>query len=69
VATGLPKYQITVEEKIDTLRGATVKRLSNFTTKLRGGLNVTFQSTTHRSGGQAKQIETADAETILSRWQ
>src|SRR5262249_35269106 len=44
MAADLPKYQSTIEEKIDTLRGATVKRLSDFTTRLRGTLNDTPQS-------------------------
>src|SRR6516162_5108654 len=44
VAADLPKYQSTIEEKIDTLRGATVKRWSDFTTRLRGALNETPQS-------------------------
>jgi predicted PurR-regulated permease PerM len=44
MAADLPKYQSTIEEKIDTLRGATVKRLSDFTTRLRGALNETPQS-------------------------
>jgi predicted PurR-regulated permease PerM len=44
VATDLPKYQSTIEEKIDTLRGATVKRLSDFSTRLRGAFNETPQS-------------------------
>lgn len=44
LAADLPKYQSTIEEKIDTLRGATLKRLSDFTTRLRGALNETPQS-------------------------
>jgi len=44
MAADLPKYQSTIEEKIETLRGATVKRLSDFTTRLRGALNETPQS-------------------------
>jgi predicted PurR-regulated permease PerM len=44
LAADLPKYQSTIEEKIDTLRGATLKRLSEFTTRLRGALNETPQS-------------------------
>ena len=38
VAADLPRYQSTIEEKIDTVRGATVKRLSTFTKSLRGAL-------------------------------
>ncbi len=44
MAADLPKYQSTIEEKIDTLRGATVKRLSDFTTRLRGTFKETPQS-------------------------
>jgi len=39
VAADLPRYQSTVEAKIDTVRGATVKRLSSFATSLRGALH------------------------------
>jgi predicted PurR-regulated permease PerM len=44
VATDLPKYQSTIEEKIDTVRGATLNRLSDFSTRLRGAFNETPQS-------------------------
>jgi predicted PurR-regulated permease PerM len=44
VAVDLRKYQSTIEEKIDTLRSATVKRLSDFASGLRGALNETPQS-------------------------
>ena len=36
VAADLPRYQSTIEEKIDAVRGATVKRLSSLATSLRG---------------------------------
>jgi len=39
VAADLPRYQSTVEAKIDTVRGATVKRLSSFATSMRGALH------------------------------
>lgn len=45
VAANLPKYQTTIEEKVGTLRGATVERLSDFATKLPGALNETPHGT------------------------
>jgi predicted PurR-regulated permease PerM len=39
VAADLPRYQSTIEEKIDTVRGATVKRLSGFAASMRGALH------------------------------
>ena len=36
VAADLPRYQNTIEEKIDTVRGATVKRFFSLATSLRG---------------------------------
>jgi predicted PurR-regulated permease PerM len=44
VAADLPKYQSTIEQKIETVRGATLKRLSDFSTRLRGAFNETPQS-------------------------
>jgi predicted PurR-regulated permease PerM len=39
VAADLPRYQSTIEAKIDTVRGATIKRLSSFATSMRGALH------------------------------
>jgi predicted PurR-regulated permease PerM len=49
VAADLPRYQSTIEEKIDTVRGATVKRLSSFATSLRGALKEAPQQPTSTS--------------------
>jgi predicted PurR-regulated permease PerM len=46
VAADLPRYQSTIEQKIDTVRGATVKRLSSFATSLRGALKEPPQQPT-----------------------
>jgi predicted PurR-regulated permease PerM len=43
VAADLPRYQSTIEAKIDTVRGATVKRLSSFTASMRGALHEASQ--------------------------
>jgi predicted PurR-regulated permease PerM len=46
VAADLPRYQSTIEEKIDTVRGATVKRLSSFAASLKGALKEAPQQPT-----------------------
>jgi predicted PurR-regulated permease PerM len=46
VAADLPRYQSRIEEKVDTIRGATIKRLSGFASGLRGALNQAPQQPT-----------------------